>query len=116
MNNQKFTITVADINTTSTGIPLLEPCTIGTSTPRHVYFINNCGKTIEINFIALKERDEFFNDATTFIGIPVPNGTTFSSRDILGEFNDKIIEFLLVAKAESGDATADLDIYCLDYI
>jgi len=116
MNNKKFTITSAELNTTSTGFPHIEPCSIGTSTPNNIYFINNCGKTVEINFMATSEKNEFTDDATTFIGIPVPNGSTFSSKAILEESNARIIQFLLVAKAESGDATADLDIYCLDYI
>lgn len=116
MNNLKITITTDEINSTSTGIPMIEPCSIGNSTPKNVHFINNCGKTIEINFLSLKERNEFNDDATTFVGIPVPNGSTFSSKDILEVDPARIINFLLIAKAESGDATADLDIYCLDYI
>ena len=116
MNNKKFTILTAELNSTSTGFPHIEPCSLDTSTPRNVHFINNCGKTVEINFLSSVEKNEFNNDATTFVGIPVPNGDTFSSKDILEVSNARIIEFLLITKAESGDATADLVIYCLDYI
>ena len=116
MNNRKFTITADEINATSTGIPMLEPCSLNGSTPRNIYFINNCGKAIEINFLSIKERNEFNSDVTSFVGIPVPNGSTFSSKTILEESNARIIEYLLIAKAESGDATAALDICCLDYI
>ena len=116
MNNKKFTISAADLNITSTGFPHIEPCSLDTSTPRNVYFINNCGKAIEVNFMSSTEKNEFSDDATTFVGIPVPNGGAFSSKDILEESNARIIEFLLISKAESGDATVDLDIYCLDYI
>jgi hypothetical protein len=116
MNNKKFTITADDINATSTGTPWIERCDISGSTPRNVYFINNCGKDIEINFLATGERTEFNNDTTTFVGILVPDGTTFSSKDILESDVARIIDYLLIVKAEAGDATADLDIYCLDYI
>jgi hypothetical protein len=116
MNNKKFTITAAELNTTSTGLPHIEPCNIDTSTPRNVYFINNCGKEVEVNFMSLKEKNEFNDDVSTFVGIPVPNGITFSSKNILEDSNARVIEFLLVVKSESGNATADLDIYCLDYI
>ena len=116
MNNQKFTITADEINATSTGIPMVEPCSLDGSTPRNIYIINNCGKAIEINFLSDKEKNELNADPVTFVGIPVPNGSTFSSKTALEESNARIINHLLIAKAESGDATADLDIYCLDYI
>jgi hypothetical protein len=116
MNNKKFTITADNINDTSTGSPWIEQCDISGSTPRNVYFINNCGKTIEINFLTVNEKNEFNNDVTTFVGIPVPDGTTFSSKDILENDLARIIYYLLIVKSEAGDATADLDIYCLDYI
>lgn len=113
MKNKKITVPKEDINT-STGA--LVYCTVNGSTPKNIYFTNSCGKGVEINFISNEELLEYRTDDTNFVGIGVANSDVFSSKDIINEDPDRMINYLTIKKSESGDATDDLDIYCVDYV
>jgi len=116
VKNKKVTVTIAELNTTSTGYQYVETCKIGNSTPKNIYVKNGCGKKVEINFISQEEMMEFTNDPTNFVGIGIDDGDSFSSKDLIEFDPDREIDYILIAKVEAGVATADLDIYCMDYV
>lgn len=120
MRNKKVTVTVAELNT---GNQIMVPCAFSStinSTPKHFSIKNGTGKLVEVNVLGRTELADYRTETSTgFIGIGIANGDSFSTYELFGsepEISNERIDYLLVKKTEAGDATAVLDIYCVDYI
>jgi len=120
VRNKKITITAVELNT---GDQIMVPCVFSSvlsSTPQHFSVKNGCGKLVEINILGRGEMTNYRAETSTgFVGIGIANGDSYDTYELFGsepgESNNKI-DYLLIKKIEAGDATADLDIYCINYI
>lgn len=125
MKNKKITFTQAELDT---GNQIKKPCWLTDfdsptrleSVPRFIYVVNECGKDIELNIMSKSELSEYNTSTGYFTGIVILNGTTFSSKDIFGIFGEREdsrrIDYVLIKKIEAGNTSANLTVYCVDYV
>jgi len=123
VKNKKITVSQVDLNT---GDQLKIPCSLSgeddpnqrEASPKFIHFINGTGKLIEINLLSKTELSEYTTSTGNFEGMGIANGATYNSMllSIDPEDSNNPIDYILVKKAEAGDVSAVLDVYCINYV
>jgi len=85
------------------------------ATPKRIYFVNGTGEDIEFNVLTKSEIREYNVSSTGFVGVIIPNGSTFRHHEIYGRDSLENVYYILV-KGQGSSATTDLTVYLLDYI
>jgi hypothetical protein len=119
MKNLKFTVTSVQLNTTSdvevdVTMTITKYLPTGGSTnsylyPIQLYIPNTTGTNVLFNiFEDEDEYNEYVSDPTNFVFLPILDGNALSNSDVTKFYK-------IIVRGETATASADLEIFCINY-